>query len=40
MVIKVGNGHGDLSSNPEQGCANTLQKDMYPTILPPVIDKL
>ena len=41
MVIIVGNGHGDMSSNP--GCishsTNTLGKGMNPIILPPAMGK-
>ena len=37
MVIFVGNGHSESSSNPGQGClhftTNTLRKVMYPTLL-------
>ena len=44
MVIIVGNGHGDTSSNPgETDCishsTNTLGKGMNPIILPPAIGK-
>ena len=41
MVIVVGTGHGDTSSNP--GCishsTNTLGKGMNPIILPPAMGK-
>ena len=45
MVIVVGNGHGDTSSNPWrvwlfQHCTNTLGKGMNPIILPPAMDKI
>ena len=43
MVIIVGNGHGDTSSNPEADCishsTNTLGKGMNPIILPPAMGK-
>ena len=44
MVIVVGNGHGDTSSNPaETDCishsTNTLGKGMNPIILPPAMGK-
>ena len=43
MVIVLGNGHGDSSSNPERHCishsTNTLVKGMYPIILPPAMGK-
>ena len=44
MVIVVGNGHGDTSSNlDETDCishsTNTLGKGMNPIILPPVMGK-
>ena len=44
MVIVVGNGHGDMSSNPGQiDCishsANTLGKGMNPINLPPTMGK-
>ena len=44
MVILVGNGHGDTSSNlDETDCishsTNTLGKGMNPIILPPVMGK-
>ena len=44
MVIVVGNGHGDTSSNPGQdNCilhnTNTLGKGMNPIILPPAMGK-
>ena len=43
MVIVVGNGHGDTSSNPGRDCishsTNTLGKGMNPIILPPAVDK-
>ena len=44
MVIVVGNGHGDTSSNPGQtDCishsTNTLLKGMNPIILPPAMSK-
>ena len=46
MVIVVGNGHGDTSSNPERDCAcishstNTLGKGMNPIILPSAMGKI
>ena len=44
MVIIVGNGHGDASSNPGRDCishrTNTLQKGMNPIILPPAMGKI
>ena len=44
MVTIVGNGHGDMSSNPGQDCCishitNTLGKGMNPTILLPAMGK-
>ena len=43
IVIVVGNGHGDTSSNPEQDCishsSNTLGKGMNPIILTPAMCK-
>ena len=44
MVIVVGNGHGNRSSNPgETDCisrsTNTLEKGMNPIILPPAMGK-
>ena len=44
MVIVVGNGHGDMSSNPGRDIAfshstNTLGNGMNPIILPPAMDK-
>ena len=44
MVTIVENGHGNPSSNLEQGCipphsAYTLGKDMNPIIYPPVMGK-
>ena len=44
VVIVVGNGHGDTSSNPDEtDCishsTNTLGKDMNPIILPPAMGK-
>ena len=43
MVIVVGNGHGDTSSNPGRDCishsTNTLGKGMNPIILPPAMGK-
>ena len=42
MVIVVGNGYGNQSSNPGQGCSHfsdILGKDMYPAILPPAMSK-
>ena len=44
MVIVIGNGHGDTSSNlDETDCishsTNTLGKDMNPIILPPAMGK-
>ena len=36
MVIVLGNGHGDTSSNPG---TNTLGKGMNPIILPPAMGK-
>ena len=43
MVIVVGIGHGDTSSNPERDCishsTNTLAKGMNPIILPPAMGK-
>ena len=38
MVIVVGNGHGDTSSNPGHS-TNTLGKGMNPIILPLAMDK-
>ena len=43
-VIIIENGPGDQSSNPKCGyevlhSANILEKDMHPTILPPVMGK-
>ena len=38
MVIVVGNGHGDKSSNPGHS-TNTLGKGMNPIILPPAMVK-
>ena len=42
MVIVVGNGHGDTSSNPgrDSHSTNTLGKGINPIILPPALDKL
>ena len=43
MVIVVGNGHGDTSSNPGRDslhCTNTLGKGMNPIILPPAMGKI
>ena len=39
MVIVIGNGHGEQSSNPEQGCfisysPNTLGKGMHLNVFP------
>ena len=43
MVIFVGNGHGNTSSNPGRDCishsADTLGKGMNPIILPPAMGK-
>ena len=41
MVIVVGNGHGDTSSNPDciSHSTNTLGKGMNPIILLPVMGK-
>ena len=44
MVIIVGNGHGNMSSNPDEtDCishsTNTLGKSMNPIILPPAMGK-
>ena len=44
MVIVVGNGHGDTSSNPGPvncilHCTNTLGKGMNPIFLPPAMGK-
>ena len=43
MVIVVGNGHGDMSSNPGRDCisysTNTLGKGMNLIILPPAMGK-
>ena len=43
MVIVVGIGHDDTSSNPETDCishnTNTLGKGMNPIILPPAMGK-
>ena len=40
MVIVVGNGHGDSSSNPGiSHSTNTLGKGMNPIILPPAMGK-
>ena len=45
MVIVVGNGHSDTSSNPERVSwhffhnNNTLGKDIKPIIIPPAIEK-
>ena len=42
MIIIVGNGHGDQSSELEQGClhsTNTLENVMQPTILHPAMGK-
>ena len=44
MVIVVGNGHGDMSSNPDETDnishnTNTLGKGMNPIILPPAMGK-
>ena len=43
MVMVVGNGHGDTSSNPGRDCisdsTNTLGKGMNPIILPPAMGK-
>ena len=44
MVIVVGNGHGDTSSNLNEAvcishCAHTFGKDMNPSILPPGMGK-
>ena len=43
MVIVLGNGHGDTSSNPGRDCishsTNTLGKGMNPIILPPAMGK-
>ena len=43
MVIVLGNGHGNMSSNPGRDCishsTNTLGKGMNPIILPPAMGK-
>ena len=43
MLIIVGNGHGDMSSNPGRDSishsTNTLGKGMNPIILPPAMGK-
>ena len=43
MVIVIGNGHGDKSSNPGLDCishnTNILGKGMNPIILPPAMDR-
>ena len=43
MVIVIGNGHSDTSSNPGRDCishsTNTLGKGMNPVILPPAMGK-
>ena len=39
MVIVVGNGHGDTSSNCISHSTNTLGKGMNPIILPPAMGK-
>ena len=43
MVIVLGKGHGDTSSNPGRDCisysANTLGKGMNPIILTPAMGK-
>ena len=41
MVIVVGNGHGDTSSNPDciSHSTNTLGKGVNPIILPPAMGK-
>ena len=43
IVIVLGNGDGDTSSNSEQDCishsTNTLEKGMNPIILPPAMYK-
>ena len=44
MICIIGNGQGNLISNPGQGClhlqdANTIRKDMNLTILPTAIGK-
>ena len=39
MVIVVGNGHSDPSSNPGRGFNITLDKSMDPTTLPPTVGK-
>ena len=43
MIIVVGNGHDDTSSNPGRDCishsTNTLGKGMNPIILPPAMGK-
>ena len=44
MVIVVGNGHSDTSSNPDEidyisHCINTIGKGMNPIILPPAMGK-
>ena len=41
MVIVVGNGHGDTSSNPGQDShsTNTIGKGMNPIILSPAMGK-
>ena len=43
MVIVLGNGQGDTSSNPGRDCishsTNTLRKGIYPIILPPAMGK-
>ena len=44
MVIVIGNGHCDTSSNPGRDCishnTNTLGKGMNPIILPPAMGKI
>ena len=39
MVIVVGNGHGDMSSDCISHSTNTLGKGMKPIILPPAMGK-
>ena len=43
MVIVVGNGYGDTTSNPRRDCVshnpNTLGKGMNPVILTPAMGK-
>ena len=43
MVIVIGNGHDNMSSNPGQDCishsTNTIGKCMNPIILPPAMGK-